>query len=54
MQGNRPRPAGSKQGVAPGFGGRVDGKQGRDGDERVAGNGRSQFHILLDHVRAVG
>ena len=40
--------------VGPGFGSSIHGEQGPNGSEHVAGNGRSQFHTLLNHVRAVG
>jgi len=52
-QGHGPRSTRSKQRVAPGFGGRVDRKKRRNRRECIAGNRRSQFNILFDHVCAM-
>ncbi len=38
--------------VGPGLGGGVHGQPGLDGLQRIAGDGRDQLYILLDHVRA--
>ena len=39
--------------AAPAFGLGIDGQQRIGGSKRIAGYGRGQLHILLNHVRAV-